>query len=233
MITLSLKNPDDKILLNSTKMRSLVSTPGSTNIISDRVHCNPLSLLASGSRCHTADYLKEMKDAEDSVLCPMYSLSKPPPWVHVFSKSIANSSLCTQCAALASVDAYCPSVFNCRLCRARNKRRKQDRLLREIVVPPTQVKMSTTEIDSEIIVFDGGGHMSPPIRPPDGIRWRSIPVRDLHVENKISGDIGLSFPRIGGTSPFIPLPRGISLEIISHVGLPAIYDALRDCEKMR
>ena len=28
--------------------------------------------------------------------------------------------------------------------------------------------MSTTEIDTEIIVFDGGGKMSPPIRPPDG-----------------------------------------------------------------
>ncbi len=57
------QDPDDRILLNSTKMRSLVSTPGSTNIISDGVHCNPLSLVASGSRCHTADYLKETKDA--------------------------------------------------------------------------------------------------------------------------------------------------------------------------
>ena len=56
-------------LINSTKMmRSLVSTPGfSTNIISERVHCDPLSLMASRSRCHTADDLKEMKDVEDSV----------------------------------------------------------------------------------------------------------------------------------------------------------------------
>ena len=70
----------DRHLVNSTKTkRSLVSTPGvSTNIISDRVHCNPLSRVASGSRCHTADYLKETTDVNDSVPSPMYSLSKPP-----------------------------------------------------------------------------------------------------------------------------------------------------------
>jgi len=39
-----------------------MSTPGiSKNINSDSVHCDPLSCVASGSRCHTADYLKEMK----------------------------------------------------------------------------------------------------------------------------------------------------------------------------
>jgi hypothetical protein len=94
-----------------------------------------------------------------------------------------------------------------------------------MVVPPHQVKLSTTEIDSEIIVFDGGGQMSPPIQPPDGILWRSIPVGNLHIEDELSGDMGLSFPRIDGTSPFIRLPCQMSLEIISHVGLPAIYDA--------
>ena len=56
-------------ILNSTKaMRSLLSTPGfSTNFKSDSVHCNPLLCMASGSRCHTADYLKEMKDMDSSV----------------------------------------------------------------------------------------------------------------------------------------------------------------------
>ncbi len=84
---------EDRHLINSPKMmRSIVSTPGfSTNIISDRVHCDPLSCMASGSRCHTADYLKETKDVDDSVPCLMYSLSKPPS--HAFSKSSANSSL--------------------------------------------------------------------------------------------------------------------------------------------
>ena len=72
--------PDDRNLINSFKtMGSLVSTPGfSTNITSDRVHCDPLSLMASGLRCHTADFLKETKDVDNSVPCPMYSLSKPP-----------------------------------------------------------------------------------------------------------------------------------------------------------
>jgi hypothetical protein len=153
------QDTDNSIIINSTRTRSLISTPGSpTNIISDRVHCDSLSLVVSGSRCHTADYLKETKDAEDSLPCPMYCLSKPPPpWAHVFSKSSTNSSLRTQCATVASVDAFCPSVFHRCLCRARHKRRKQDCLLREIVIPSNQVKMFTTEIDSEIIVFDEGG----------------------------------------------------------------------------
>jgi hypothetical protein len=73
--------PDDRNLINSKMiMRSLVSTPGfSTNLKSDRVHWDPLSRVAYGSRCHTADYLKETKDVDDSVPCPMNSLSKPPP----------------------------------------------------------------------------------------------------------------------------------------------------------
>ena len=50
------QDPNNRIIINSTKMRSLVSTFGfSTNLISDRVHCNPLSLLASRSRCHTGE----------------------------------------------------------------------------------------------------------------------------------------------------------------------------------
>ena len=95
--------------------------------------------------------------------------------------------------------------------------------------------MSITEIGSEIIVFEGRDicHLQSPIRPPDGIQWCSIPVRDLHIEDKISDDISRSSPRIHGTSPFICLSHGISLEIISHVGLPATYDALGHCEKLR
>ncbi len=59
---------------------SLLKSPSlSTNIKSDRVHCGPFSCVASGSRCHTADDLKETKDADTSEPCLMYSLSKPPP----------------------------------------------------------------------------------------------------------------------------------------------------------
>jgi len=61
----------DSPLINSTKvMRSLLSTPGfSKNTKCDSVHCDPLACVASGSRCHTADYLKEMKDVDSSVPC--------------------------------------------------------------------------------------------------------------------------------------------------------------------
>jgi len=165
---------------------------------------------------------------------PPYSFSSQPlPWVHVFSKSSGNSSLRTQCASIASVDVKSPTVFHRRLRRATKKRLKQDGLLRYIVVPSNQAIMSTTLIDSEIIVFNGGDNGTPPIRPPDGVRWRSIPVRDLHIEDEVRGDIGLSFPRIHGTSPFICLPRDVSLAIIAECGLPMIYSALEACEKLR
>jgi hypothetical protein len=165
---------------------------------------------------------------------PLYNFSRPPPpWVHVFSKSHANSSLRTQCAAVATGEVLSPTVFYRRLCRARKKQRKQDQLLREIIVPSTQVKISTTQIHSDIIVFDGGGDSTPPIQPPDGFARRSIPVSDLHIEDEVRGDIGLTFPIIDGTSPFIRLPPAMPLQIISECGLSTIYDALHECEKLR
>ena len=93
------------------------------------------------------------------VLCTA-TPSLPPPWVHVFFESCANSSLRTQCAAVASADAHCATVFHRCLCRVRKKRRKQDQHLREMIVPPNQVKMSNAEIDSKILVVDGGGDVT-------------------------------------------------------------------------
>ena len=145
----------------STKIRSLHPNPiSSQNIKSDSVHFDPSTqlIVSSGSSCHTADILKERMDKERRSPFPPYNFSRPPPpWVHVFSKSRANSSLRTQCAAVATGDVLSPTVFHRRLCRARKKRRKQDRLLQEIIVPSTQVKISTTQIHSDIVVFDGGG----------------------------------------------------------------------------
>jgi len=63
---------DDRNLNSTKKMWSLLSTPGiSENIKSDSVHCDPLPCMASGSRCHTADYLNETKDVDAMylVLC--------------------------------------------------------------------------------------------------------------------------------------------------------------------
>jgi len=51
-------------------MSSLSMPPGiSTNIKSNSDHCDPLSCVASRSRCHTADYLKETKEVDKSVPC--------------------------------------------------------------------------------------------------------------------------------------------------------------------
>ncbi len=168
-----------------TKIRSHHPNPiSSQNIKSDSVHYDPSAqiIVSSGSSCHTADGLTERMEKEQRSPFPPYSFSaSPPPWVHVFSKSCANSSLCTQCAAVASVEVLSPTVFHLRLCRARKKQWKQDRMLREIIVPSTQVKFSPTQIDSEIIVFDGGDDTTPPIQPPDGIKWCSIHVRELFI----------------------------------------------------
>ena len=68
------------------------------------------------------------------------------------------------------------------------------------------------------------------ISPPKGIKWRSIPVKDLHIEDETNGSIGLSYPKMNGISPFIRLPCAISLDIISNIGLSQIYDALHECQ---
>ena len=81
--------------------RSLLSTPAcSTNIKSDSVHCGLLSCVASGSRCHTADYLKDMKDVESSGLCLPPSILKSPN-VSTVSTSIKSDSV--HCGPLSCV----------------------------------------------------------------------------------------------------------------------------------
>jgi hypothetical protein len=95
------------------------------------------------------------------------------------------------------------------------KQRKLQQLLQEIVVPVDQFKLTTNEIDLEVIVFEGDPS-TPSIIPPDRIIWRSIPVRDLHIEDELRCDIGLTFRKIGGVSSFIRLPRQMSLDIIAE-----------------
>jgi hypothetical protein len=97
----------------------------------------------------------------------------------------------------------------------------------------TQLKITTSEINNEVIVFDGGNNNTPPIHPSNGIQWCSISVRELCTKDKTRGDIGLTFPRIEGTSPFIPMPRTMAVDIIGECGLPKIYKALNACEKLR
>ncbi len=93
--------------------------------------------------------------------------------------------------------------------------------------------MTTEEIDSEIVVFDGGDHTSPPIKPPDGIFWHSIYVNLLHVEDETDPNMGLTYPKIDGVNPFIRMPRRMPLEIIEACGLLKITNSLTACENLR
>ncbi len=78
-----------------------------------------------------------------------------------------------------------------------------NKILREVIVPPNQFKLTSQEINTKIIVFDGGNSTSPLIKPPDGVLWRSISVHLLHVQNVTPPNIGLTYPKILGIHPFI------------------------------
>ena len=71
------------------------------------------------------------------------------------------------------------------------------------------------------------------ITPPKNVKWRCYDVSDLHIQDDIQGDIGLTFRRIDGCLPFIRLPRNTSLSIIGQCGLVKIYSALQACENLR
>ncbi len=122
-----------------------------------------------------------------------------------FSKSSSTTSLRTQCAdaAVTHLKVLSPKVLHRRSRRSQKKKQKITKLLREVVVPSNQFKLSTQDIDSEIVVFDGGNISSPPIKPPGDILWRSISVNILYVEDEIDPNIGLTFPMMDGVNPFI------------------------------
>jgi hypothetical protein len=124
--------------------------------------------------------------------------------------------------------------------RAKKKELKLQKMLREVIVPQGQVTLSCKEIDEEIIVFDGNdvpsNHIDVPykhIQPPDGMMWRCIDVRMLHVEDETRPNIGLTFPKLDGVYPFIRLPRQLSLGIIAKCGLEKVTQALTACEMLR
>jgi hypothetical protein len=90
------------------------------------------------------------------------------------------------------------------LCQKKFK--KQQQILQEVVVPISQVKLLMNKIEKDIIVFDGGNIHTPPIHPPEGMRWWSIKVQDLYVDNKVNSDMGSTLPYIDGALLFICLP---------------------------
>ena len=87
---------------------------------------------------------------------------------------------------------------------AKKKLRKQQRLLREVVVSSDQLTFSSADTDKEIIVFDGGNSGCPTITPPTSIKWRCHHVSELHIQDDIQGDIGLT------TETFEPSVKTIS-----------------------
>ena len=106
-------------------------------------------------------------------------------------------------------------------------------ICREVIIPTNQFKLTPIEIEPDVVVFDGGDHSTPPIKPPDGVLWRSISVNKLHVEDETDPNIGLTHPMIDSVHPFIRMPRRMSLSILDECGLLKISNSLTACENLR
>lgn len=220
-----------------SNVSSLVSPP-LLDVWSESDHCNALTqsnrTVSYAFSCHTTDTCSEDVDVDLSTALPsLYKTDPRPSWVHVFSKSTSASSQRTQCASGAYSIDKSPKVLHRRSRRAKKKHRKMQDLLREVIVPTSQFRLSPEEIDSDVVVFDGGDQTSSPIKPPDGLVWRSIPVSLLHLEDETRPDIGLTYPMIDGVNPFIRLPRSMSLSIINDCGIDKITKSLIACLKLR
>jgi hypothetical protein len=69
--------------------------------------------------------------------------------------------------------------------------------------------LSASDIDKEIIVVDGGDDGNPPIRPPEGLTWRLLSVKEgIHIPIQDEPDplCGLTFSRVDGVLPIARLP---------------------------
>ena len=71
------------------------------------------------------------------------------------------------------------------------------------------------------------------ITPPKSIIWRHHHVLELHIQDDLQGDIGLTFCHVDSCFSFICLPCNTSLDIIGQCGLDKIYKALHACENLR
>ncbi len=89
----------------------LKSSSISTNIKSYSDHCGPLSCVASGSRCHTADYLKETMDVNASEPCLMYSFSNPTPPGSMCSPSPVQTPLSAHSALLLHLPMHIVPLY--------------------------------------------------------------------------------------------------------------------------
>ena len=84
---------------------------------------------------------------------PNYVSPGVPPWVHVFAKSSTASSLQTQAAMIAHTEVpFIHKVHHKRILRAKKKFKKQQTLLREVIVPYDQIELvSIDKIDSQVL----------------------------------------------------------------------------------
>jgi hypothetical protein len=136
---------------------------------SDLYHHRTTSNVSGGASCHACT--QQSLSPSDSHTRDYISMDIPP-WVCV-SKSSSSSSRRTQCASIAHSQQDISNIArHCRNRQVRKKFMEQQRVLREVVVPCNQCKLSIQEIEDDVIVFDGGNPTTPPILPPDGLTWR-------------------------------------------------------------
>ena len=92
----SLLNPDDFL------MSGIVTNTGSifvaTTSNNDLYHHRITYNVSGGASCHAC---LQQKHSHCDIHQQGFVSTGVPPWVHVFSKSTASSSLCTQCASIA------------------------------------------------------------------------------------------------------------------------------------
>ncbi len=75
----------------------------------------------------------------------------------------------------------------------KEKLQKQQFLLCKVVPLSDQFTFSIADINKDIIVFDGGNSSCPMMTPPKTMKWRGHHVSDLHIQDDLQGDIGLTF----------------------------------------
>jgi hypothetical protein len=190
-----------------------------------------------GYSCHgCVEQVTLQEKCPESVRPSNSSLS---PWVHVFAKSSQSSSLRTQAALIAYIEQPVhKKARHIQNRRSKNKMLKQEQLLTEVIVPEAiqQNLLTTSDINNDIVVIDGGDDGNPPIRPLDGVIWRCLAVRGgkhLHVQDETDPSRGLTFTRIDGALPFIRMPRQQSLAIMRQTMMNDIVAALEECEKLK
>jgi hypothetical protein len=122
--------------------------------------------LSDGYSCHgCVKQVSLQENVPKSV--PSFS-SVVPSQAHVFSKSAATSSCCTQAVSIAYLEEPIRKKV-CHLCHrhAKKKSEKQQRLLTEVKKVPEYIKknlLTNNDVENDVLVFDGGDCDNPPIQ---------------------------------------------------------------------